>query len=97
MFTTEDETFDQIVAGIEELDLSGFPKKEGRRSIKYGVECESLKMGGYVFAPNPVEAEEIARDFYELDENEELRIYMIREGSVNKYRYSNFENPIHPD
>lgn len=91
--------FDDIVAGVQpEVDLSGFPKlPEGyRRSIKYLVESETV-WHSFVFAPDPFEAETIAREMYKIPDDEDVKITRVHEGGVDKARYSKGSDAIHPD
>lgn len=96
---TSNDNFDDIVADVEpEVDLSGFPKLPPghRRSIKYLVESETV-WHSYVFAPDPFEAETIAREMYKIPDDDDVKITRVIEGGVDKARYSKGSHVIHPD
>lgn len=78
------------------LSTTTIGKNGGRPSIKYMVEAASLGMGGYVFAPDETEADAIARAYYNLPEDEHILLVRVKEGAVDRSRYSKGSVPIHP-
>lgn len=82
----------------ERVDITGFKIKPGaRRSIKYLIIGQSV-WNGIVFASDHIEAEKIARNQFEIPDDEELEVVRVIETSeaANKYAKVN-DTVIHPD
>lgn len=99
MVDDEVSSFEDIVQELEpERDLSGFRKlPDGcRRSIKYNISCPSV-WSGFVFAPDPFAAVNIARERYDIPVEEDIKVERAFEGGMNTARHSGLRDAIHPD
>ena len=61
--------------------LTGFPPCEGRRSFKYRLQYAGVGMSDYVFAPDHIEAELIARREFKIPDDSAVEVCRVNEGS----------------
>lgn len=67
--------------------------KQGRRSIKYAVDCSLF--GAYVFAPDEEAAIRIAYERLDIDPSEEISVARVNE-STGIYKFGKDDTPIRP-